>query len=173
MAWQGTTLLRRAAQAALGAGLGPVLVILGAEADACRRELEGQDVRIVEHAGWAEGMGSTIRAAAIAARSLGARGLLLMTCDQPGISSGELVALSDAQSRSGQPMAAAGYAGTVGIPALFTGPFLEALSALGGEAGAKGLLEENRNQVAVVPCDAAAVDVDLPGDIKEPIRPDP
>lgn len=166
MPWRGTTLLRRAADTALGAGLGPVLVVIGAEAEDCRRELNGLDVQIVEHPGWAEGMGSTIRAAAGAARALGARGLLLMTCDQPGISPDDLVALASAQSRTGQPMAAAGYAGTMGIPALFTGPFLEALSALGGELGAKGLLKRDRHQVAVVPCEAAAADVDLPGDIE-------
>lgn len=163
--WQGTTLLRRAAETALAARLGPVLVVLGAELEACRRELDGLDVRIVEHPGWTEGMGSTIRAAWAAAQASAPGGLLLMTCDQPGVSSGDLRALAEAQRRTGRPMAAAGYSGTVGVPALFTGPALDQLGALSGDHGAKSLLEREPSRVAVVPCEAAGQDVDAPQDI--------
>jgi molybdenum cofactor cytidylyltransferase len=163
--WQGTTLLRRAAETALAARLGPVVVVLGAELEGCRRELDGLDVRIVEHPGWAEGMGSTIRAAWVAAQAAQAGGLLLMTCDQPGVSSGDLRALAEAQRRTGRPMAAAGYSGTAGIPALFTGAAFEQLGTLSGDHGAKSLLERDPSQVAVVPCEAAARDVNAPQDI--------
>src|SRR5829696_5848838 len=60
--FQGDSLLRRAALAPLGAGCRPVVVVTGAHAELCRRELDGLDVREAFNTIWETGMGSSVRA---------------------------------------------------------------------------------------------------------------
>src|SRR5918992_2537893 len=60
--FQGESLIRRAALAALGAGCRPVVVVIGANAEPSRRELDGLDVREVFNPLWETGMASSIRA---------------------------------------------------------------------------------------------------------------
>jgi molybdenum cofactor cytidylyltransferase len=165
--WKGVTLIRRAAQTALDARLGPVVVILGAEAEACLAAVAGMPLDEVIHTGWAEGMGSSVAVAAayVHARQPAADGLLLMACDQPGVTPADLVALRDARLTSGRPMAAARYAGVLGIPALFGRDLLADLMALEGDRGAGTILRAREAEVAPVACEAAAADLDTPGDL--------
>src|SRR5258707_4179867 len=55
------TLLGRAVRAALEARLGPVVVVLGSEADAMQEEIAALDVKIFVNQSWQDGMGSSIR----------------------------------------------------------------------------------------------------------------
>ena len=58
--FEGSSLLRRAALAALGAKCRPVVVVTGAHAALCQRELDGLEVREAFNAGWETGMASTV-----------------------------------------------------------------------------------------------------------------
>src|SRR5258708_20865680 len=120
VAYRGTTLVRHAAEAALRSCVGPVIAVLGAAEEECAKELSGLDVEVIVHAGWGEGLGSTIRVGVHAARTShpGLGALLLMTCDQPGVDASMLKALAGAFKR-GVRIVAAGYGGTAGIPAVF------------------------------------------------------
>ncbi|MFI5207368.1 MAG: NTP transferase domain-containing protein [Gemmatimonadales bacterium] len=166
VSYRGMTLLRHAANAALESGVGPVIVVLGAEAKACREDLSGLDVALLLHSGWGEGLGSTIRVGVRAARSghpgLGA--MLLMTCDQPGVDAGMLRTLADTWRKGGARIAASGYAGTAGIPAVFAASEFAALESLIGDRGAQTLLRSGTG-VAIVPCPAAELDVDESRDL--------
>src|SRR5690348_4030085 len=59
--YRGRPLLRHSVEQALGSACRPVMVVLGAEADACRAAIGDLPVEIVVNADWAEGMGSSIR----------------------------------------------------------------------------------------------------------------
>jgi molybdenum cofactor cytidylyltransferase len=161
ISYRGVTLLRRAASAAIESGVGPVIVVLGAAAGPCADELSGLDVELVIHAGWGEGLGSSIRVGAGAARTghpgLGA--MLLMTCDQPGVDADMLQALAAAWRKGGARIAACGYAGTAGIPAVFAASEFPALESLIGDRGAQALVRSGSG-VVTVPCPAAELDVD-------------
>ena len=162
--FRGTTLIAHAASVALRAGIGPVTVMLGAHAEQCRTALGGLSARVLINEHWADGMGSTIAAAARAALTNQARALLLTSCDQPDVAADDLRRIAAAWRTGPATMVAAQYAGTFGIPALFAGPSLAALTGLAGDRGAKSLLEAAGRSLALVSCPAAARDVDTPDD---------
>lgn len=83
--WDGRPLLARAAEAALGGGARPVIVVLGAEAERVRSCLSGLSLQAVVNPDWSTGMASSLRcglqALLAAAPDIGA--LLVALCDQP------------------------------------------------------------------------------------------
>jgi CTP:molybdopterin cytidylyltransferase MocA len=83
--YRGRTLLRHSVEQALASSCRPVIVVLGAEVERCQRELAGLDVQVAVNPSWADGMGSSIRAGmtALASAAPGARGVVIMLCDQP------------------------------------------------------------------------------------------
>lgn len=132
----GEPLVRRAARVARE--VAPVVVVIPKDA-AIRQALDGLDVTIVENQERAEGMASSIRAGVRACDG----DVLLTLCDQPAVHSGHLRKLID----SGAAIAASGYDGTVGVPALFRSKYRDALLALRGDSGAKTLLLANEVHV--------------------------
>ena len=140
-------LVHRAARVARE--VAPVIVVIPNDA-AIRQALDGLDVTIVENGERAEGMASSIRAGVRAC----AGDVLLTVCDQPAINSAHLRKLIDSRA----PIAASGYDGTVGVPALFSSSYRDALLALRGDSGAKALL--TLQDVHIVPlADGSDIDV--------------
>ncbi|HEX3583050.1 MAG TPA: nucleotidyltransferase family protein [Thermoanaerobaculia bacterium] len=129
-------LVRRAARVARE--VAPVIVVIPKDAG-IRQALEGLDVTIVENEERAEGMASSIRAGVRACDG----DVLLTLCDQPTVDSAHLRKLIDSHA----PIAASGYDGTVGVPALFRSTYRDALLALQGDTGAKSLLLANKVHV--------------------------
>lgn len=144
-----------------------MLVILGAESTRCAAALDGLDFATLTHAGWGEGLGSTIRVGVIAARKRwpDPAAVVLMSCDQPGVSPAALRWLVAAHSKFHTAAVASAYAGTVGIPALFARSALDKLEALVGDRGAKPLLESLGAGLTTVSCPDAALDVDTAADL--------
>lgn len=138
--YEGETLLARAVRVARGA-CDDVVVVTRPEFF-----VEGARVVINEHA--EEGIASSIRSGVEACDDA----VLLMLCDQPHITTSHLRAMIDADA----PLVATGYAGVVGVPALFGREYREALLALRGDHGAQALLQN----AVVIPCEAAAIDLD-------------
>src|SRR3954453_20406094 len=58
--YEGKTLLQRAAEAADGAGCHPVIIVLGAHANAILHHFPHQSATIVHNDHWHEGMGTSI-----------------------------------------------------------------------------------------------------------------
>ena len=166
--FRGTTLLRHAARTAVEARCGPVVVVLGAAAAArqLRFELVDLDVRIVENARWKEGMSSSIRAGLDALEQAGATdGVLIMTCDQPHVTSRLLEQLVAAYRETRPAAVACAYAGTVGVPALLGRALFAELRALEHDQGAKRILERHLPRVTRIPFEQGAVDIDTPEDV--------
>jgi len=170
VAFRGRSLLRGAVEAALGAGCSPVVVVLGAQADRMRRELESLEVRAVVNPAWREGMGTSVRAGvhelAAAAEEIDAA--VLTGCDQPGLSAEVLSRLIEAYRGRVDPtatMAACAYAGVLGVPALFARGEFGRLATLEGDRGARDLLRERADRVVRVPWPRGAIDVDTPDDL--------
>lgn len=165
----GTTLLRHAAGTALASRVGPVFVVLGSDAGRCESELSGLPVEIVIHAGWAEGMGSSLRAGVAAAeqRFPGIGALVVTTCDQPRVEPRTLRQLAEACHGPTHSLAACAYAGAVGVPAAFQRRHFPALLALSGDHGARPLLLRHADRLASVPCPEAALDVDTDADLAQ------
>lgn len=162
--YEGRTLLRRAAETAVASGCDPVVVVLGHEAAAMRRELDDLPVHIEVNEDWDKGMGGSIRrglAAVLRVRSVDA--LTVMLCDQPHVTADVLRQLIDGWTRSGKPVGASAYGDTVGPPCVFAASEFTRLAAIPERQGAKQVIL-SAPAVERVPFDAGLTDVDTPLD---------
>ncbi|MEO5718245.1 MAG: nucleotidyltransferase family protein [Chthoniobacterales bacterium] len=162
--YEGRILVRRAAEAAFAAGCDPVAVVVGAEREKVAAALRDLAVLIVPNEDWAHGIGTSIRAGVARLRENDA--VLLLVCDQLFLSADLLRRLIDDQQKTQKPIAASAYAGTVGVPSLFTRACFAQLLSLGEEEGAKTLLTSPPNEVAQIDFPLGAIDIDTPGDFR-------
>lgn len=172
----GQALLRHSVEQALGSRCRPVVVVLGADADACRAAIDDLPVQIAVNHDWAQGMGSSIRVgmSALAAGESAPEAVLIALCDQPLISSVFLDALVQLHIEQHAPMVAASYDNRPGVPALFARALFPRLAVLDGQAGAKALLQAaNSGDILTIPAPQAAVDVDTPDDYARLLRTSP
>ena len=159
---RGVPMVRLAAEAALrvcGAG---VWVVTGSHRAAIAVALADCPVALVHNRRWARGLGSSLEAglAAVAGRC---RAALVLPCDLPGVTAADLARLAAAWAANPDHPAAAGFAGTVGAPAILPCRCFAELPT-DGDAGAGSWLR-TRDTLTVVDIPAAARDVDSPADL--------
>ena len=166
LVYEGQSLLRRAASAAIDAACGPVLAVVGHQAELIRRELLSLPVEVVENPQWPEGMSSSIRAGITRLNTAHpqASAAILMLCDQPKLSADVLRQMVEAYRR-GHPVVACAYGETIGAPALFARPLWAELASLRGDRGAKPIIMAHRSEAAMIDFPEGAMDVDTPGDV--------
>lgn len=162
----GEPLIRRAARIALEAGLHRVFVVLGAEADRIRPAVEDLAVSIVTNPNWHEGIASSLRAGVLAIeRELpGARGLIAMPADQPGLTALHLCRIDETQRARGASIVASDYGDHRGPPAFFGRRHFARLLALRGDTGARELLHADDAEAVAAP-QGSDFDIDRPEDL--------
>lgn len=163
--YRGVTLVRRAARTAVEAGCGPVVVVLAAEASRLRFELVDLDIRIVENPRATEGLSTSVRAGLEALEAVRPEAVLFTTCDQPLLTPDVLRQLVAAWDASRPRAVACEYAGTIGVPALFSRSLFEELRALEGDHGAKRVLQRHASEIARIPFEPGSLDIDAPEDL--------
>ena len=154
----GETLLERSVRVAVEAGCSPVLVVLGASSEAILAQSTLAPAHVVLNPEWQEGMASSIRAG-IQALPRTMQAVLLLTCDQPAVTSEHLRRL--AAEASAEPVASA-YAGRNGVPAYFPAAIFKELVQLSGDQGARRLLAGAR----ALDLPGGEVDVDTPESLR-------
>jgi molybdenum cofactor cytidylyltransferase len=160
---EGRTLVRRAAEAAVGAGCEPVVVVLGAHGEAVAGELADLPVRTVDNPEWREGMGGSLRVGVRALPEVDA--VLVLLCDQLRVDAAHLKALMDTFTRTHAPIVASGYEGARGVPALFSRALLPELEALEADQGARKVIVRDPTRVVEVPLPGGGEDVDTAADL--------
>lgn len=162
--FQGQSLLKRAALAALGAGCRPVMIVLGSQKEVSRRELKGLDVREVLNENWETGMAASIRAGTEGLLSADAdtAAAIILLCDQPHVTADVVSNLAMAYCATGKPLIASAYSGSFGVPALFARPLFAELTQLQGAAGAKEVIKRHASAAHFIPFLEGEVDVDTP-----------
>jgi molybdenum cofactor cytidylyltransferase len=158
------TLLRHAAEVALAAALGPVIVVLGAVEESCRETLLGLPVTIVSNPVWREGMGGSIAAGMQAVDETSYRAVIIMLCDQPAVTSEVLLSLDGRHRTTGKSLIASQYKDTLGPPALFAARHFPQLRRLHGAQGAKSLFQNHPDPGCITFPDAAW-DIDTEDDL--------
>lgn len=160
----GIPMIRTACRAAAAAR--PDAVVLVAGHDALRIHAASGARFLVINEGHANGLGTSIAAAA---RALAESADALLVClgDQPLIPACHFAALRDAWQGRDSALVATAFADTVGPPVLVGRDHFGALMALEGERGAKAFLEAAGDQLETIRCEAAAVDVDRPEDLEQ------
>lgn len=166
LAYQGESLLRRVARAALSAGCRPVVVVTGAHAELSRRELEGLEVTEAFNPVWETGMASSVRAGVegLVSADGDVAATVIMLCDQPHVNAEIVSNLVAAHRATGRPVVASTYGGSYGVPALFDRTLFSELAQLEGRAGAKQVIERHATETHFVSFSDGAVDVDTPDD---------
>ena len=166
LAYNGKSLLQYLAEEALQTNLRPVVIVIGANSDAIKKQIWGMKAEIVENNGWQEGIASSLRYGLAAVQKLkpDADGIIFMVCDQPYVTKSLLNSLLLVQHETGLPIVASGYEDNLGTPALFHKSFFAELMALKGDTGARKLIKLNENLVATVAFPKGIIDIDTKTD---------
>ncbi len=179
----GTSWLRRSVETLTDAGCTPVVVVLGAQADAARRLLDttttsttstnqGGDVRVVEATDWAEGMGASLRRGLAAAAGTSATTAVMTLVDLPDVGSDVVLRVTTAAGGGPAALARAAYQGRPGHPVVLgRGHWDAAAEAAVGDQGARDYLATQA--VVEVECGDLATgrDRDTPEDTTPPPTP--
>ena len=161
---EGKALVRHVAEAALAAGLSPLIVVTGHAQEAVRDALRGLDFAHVHNPAYASGMASSLKAG-LAALPADAPGALVLLGDMPLVSAGLIARLT--QAFAAHPSAAAVlpvHEGARGNPALIARALFAPIMQLTGDAGARQVLQRLGDRIIEVDVDdpAARLDIDTP-----------
>lgn len=160
----GAPMIARAVDAFLASKASPVLVVVGHRAAEVRAALADRPVRFVENPDFEEGLGASLRAG-IEALDEGLDGALVGLGDMPRVAPAHVDALIDAFDPKGPAtIVVPVHDRKRGHPVLWSARHFAEMRKLGGDVGARALLERHRDAVLAVPIDDAAVllDVDTP-----------
>ncbi|HWD89354.1 MAG TPA: nucleotidyltransferase family protein [Mucilaginibacter sp.] len=162
LGYHGKILLQNAIDAAKGANIQTILVILGANAEQILPHIDLNGVCIAENKDWQTGMASSIATAIDALEHIDplTDAVLLMVCDQPFINSLLLNELIAARQRSGKLIAASRYGNTLGAPALFHKNLFNELANLKGDQGARKIIQLYRDSVEIIDFPEGSIDID-------------
>ena len=182
--YHGQSFVRAAARTALEAGLSPVIVITGADAEAVEAAVRDLPVRIARNEGWQQGQSSSIRAGLetltqvlpsnqdSSTKSEGVGGsrvgaVLFLLADQPQVTPEVLRALVERHSRDLPPVVAPLVRDQRANPVLFDRATFPALMALSGDVGGRAIF--SRFPPAYLPWhdERLLVDADRPEDLKK------
>ena len=167
--FRGCSLLVRAAQTAIASGCYPSIVVLGAEIDRIRGDVETLPVQVAENPDWETGMGSSIRIGiqALMASDPDIEAAILLLCDRPFVSVRSIDRLVTAYRSTDRPIVASGYNDTIGVPALFHRTLFPELLSLSGVHGAKSLMGRYLTQIVPIEFPEEAIDLDTPEDYRK------
>jgi molybdenum cofactor cytidylyltransferase len=143
--------------------------VLGAYADDIKSNVQLQGVDIAVNEGWEEGMASSLRMGIeyMQQNHVNVDAILFLVCDQPYLHSALLKDLIALQKEKDLPIAASSYGGKIGTPALFHQSTFSSLMLLKGDTGARKLLDERMNDVAVLHFEKGVYDIDTVEDYEQ------
>jgi molybdenum cofactor cytidylyltransferase len=177
------TLLQHVIANALAAGLDPVIVVLGHEADAIRVDIEASDdasrLHVVVNAAYADGQSSSLRAG-LAALGPEPDAAAVLLADQPGVgptlirrvvaeyrAAGAAMTRPLHRARVGRADEDEGDAKVPGHPVVLSREIWPDLALLRGDEGARALARRHPEWLRFVPVDGQApADVDTPADLE-------
>ena len=165
------TLVRHAAETAVASRCRPIVVVIGANAELIRDELQLLPVLIAHNLEWASGIGSSLR---IAIETLGAfegiEGIVITLSDQPLVTADALNRSLETHYETGKDIVASEYADTHGVPLFIGKRFFDEIAASNDNQGAKRVIARHIEEMTTVPLAEAAFDVDAPVDYERLTR---
>ncbi len=164
--WKGRPLVRHVAEMALASRLAGLVVVLGAEAWAARSALEGLGgpVQTVESADYASGQAASLRSG-LGSLPASAKAAVVLLVDMPLVGPALIDQLIAEFEAHPEAMAVVPrYKGRRGNPVLLAAALFDELRGLGGDEGARTVLERHRDLVRWLDVDDIAVvsDADTP-----------
>ncbi len=164
--WHGQTFVRTAAETALAAGLSPVIVVTGAEAEGVREAVQDLPVTLAGNPQWRSGQAASIQVG-LAACPGNTGAAIFVLADQPQIPADMLTGLLEAHAGSLSPIVAPLVADNRrGNPVLFDRATFGALRALRGDEGGRSILSRFRVEYLPWNDERLLLDVDTEDDYK-------
>jgi len=167
--WKGKPFVCQVAETALAAGIEPLLVVTGADAEATEAALAGLQVWAVRNTNWQEGQSSSVKTG-LAALPNRVGAALFLVVDQPQLPIALIEALRAEHATSLAPIVAPLVDGHRSNPVLFDRNTFTDFAALEGDVGGRAIF--SKHQVTWLPwLDASlAIDVDTPEDYDRLLR---
>ena len=160
----GESVLRGAARRALAAGLSPLLVVLGHEAEKSRAELDDLPCQIVINPNYEQGINSSLKAG-ISAVPAGTQAAVVMLADMPFVTPEMIAGLIDRYRKSEAPLVISDYEGVNAPPMLYDKSLFDELLAMTGEGCGRQVVRRHREEAEVLPWPVSALaDIDVPED---------
>lgn len=157
----GVPMVARVVDAFLASKAELVVVVVGHEAERVRAVLAGKDVHFVENPDYEEGLGASLRVG-IGALDAALDGALIALGDMPWITASHVDALIDSFDPQGpKSICVPVHDRKRGHPVLWSARHFAEMQKLGGDVGARSLLERHADRVLDVPIDDAAVHLDI------------
>jgi len=162
----GTPLLRKSVEVALQTKY-PVLVVLGANADAHQKVIADLKTSVVTNHNWQSGMGSSLKTGLNSLLHANAelQAVMILVCDQPFLTETHLQKLISEFQKQPQAIIASAYANVVGVPAIFKKDFFSELLQLPDDAGARKIIQQFADQVYAIHFEGGEIDIDIPQDL--------
>ncbi|PWB77989.1 MAG: putative selenium-dependent hydroxylase accessory protein YqeC [Anaerolineales bacterium] len=159
--WKGQPFIRAVAKTALEAGLSPIVVVTGANAEQVETAIHDLPVKIVRNEEWREGQASSIRAGVRAVdKRIGASVFLLS--DQPQVTTSILRALVEKHAEGLYPIVAPLVMDQRANPVLFDRAAFRDLLTIEGDVGGRAIFHKARVEYLPWHDDRLLLDVDTP-----------
>ncbi len=162
----GRPLVAHVVAAARAAGLSPVLLVVGHDADAVAAAARtAGPVQVVVNPDFAAGQSTSLRAGIAAAQDRGLAGAVVLLADEPDVTADAIAAVASAVGPAA-PVVRARYDDGPGHPVGFHRSWFARLRAVTGDRGARELLRTAEVRTVAVP-GLRPVDVDTPADLPD------
>ena len=165
----GVPLIRRVIDQVRQSQADPIIVVTGHQENLIRDALGGCDVLFVHNQHFAEGLSTSLRSG-LNAISETIDGALICLGDMPKLTARQIDQLiMTFREHQGKKICVPVYQGRQGNPVLWPSRYFTAMQTLRGDAGAKKLLGQHRDQVFEVGMtdDGVVADVDTPAELEE------
>lgn len=171
--WEDSTLLENTIDTALKLKADEVIVVLGANYNAIKKEIQHYPITILNNKNWQVGLGKSIACGVKHIMKLKplTNGMLIVLADQPLIDVVYLNTLiQNFKHHKNQIIATSYKKGKQGVPVLFDKVYFEALSKLKEDEGAKQLLKKNQQFVKIIDPQLENIDIDYKSDYEKFIK---
>ncbi len=146
----------------------PVVVVLGHDAEALRRELDLGEARVVVNESYRDGMLSSIRAGLDALSSETVEGALVCPVDHPDVRPDVVETLIARFEAERPPVLLPTFEGRRGPPVLFSKAVFSELRTAPKEVGARRVVWDHQEDLLEVEVShgGVTIDIDTPGDYR-------
>jgi len=166
--FKGISLLQHSIDVAESLEFDTKILVLGAKEDEINKKINRRNFEVVINENWEEGMSTSIRKGISEALKLEKEleHILMLLSDQPLVTKDMLEELIRIQLDSNKQATFSGYAGDIGVPAIFSSEIFSELKKLKGDQGAKKLIYDTDFQYGTVQFENGNFDVDTTADVE-------
>ena len=160
--WKGQPFVRAVSETAIRAGLSPIVVVTGANAEQVEAAISDLDVIFVRNADWQSGQGSSIREAVKSLTDTQVGGAVFLLSDQPQVSTAVIRALREKHTEELSSIVAPMVIDRRGNPVLFDRVTFPDLMTIEGDTGGRAIFHKYRVEYLPWHDDSLLLDVDTP-----------